>query len=401
VTPGRIDHLLDAALRTGAIPAEATPEERAELEVLLAGAKELKLNAATVDAEARTAMPAARARFERHLLEQRIPEPIATKASGPSLFSRLFGGRPMMVATSAAAVGVIVLVALLVLQPFAATETASALTVDDYVQVQGVVSTTENGVVTVQSPELGDLDVAIDESTAVTDEQGVRETAHLRAGELVLVSGIVTQKRAIAATNVAVAKDQATPQAAAKGRIPLLKTLRESLQGSISLFTLSPDGTRARVLVANANAKFLVDVDPEAMDQFLVENPGPIGARVRIVEAPELAPGVFRLEPLKPPADSPTARPGTAQFENVRGVVTARAGNVLTVQTERGPVAVVVRLGTVIRVGPTALTPREVAEGEKAIGMEVSVSGNLETGNSRRLIASLVILLGRPERPAQ
>jgi hypothetical protein len=82
-------------------------------------------------------------------------------------------------------------------------------------------------------------------------------------------------------------------------------------------------------------------------------------------------------------------------------VVTARAGNVLTVQTERGPVAVVVRLGTVIRVGPTALTPREVAEGEKAIGMEVSVSGNLGTGNSRRLIASLVILLGRPERPAQ
>ena len=228
-------------------------------------------------------MPAARARFERHLAAQRTSTPIAVKVAGPGRFSRMLGGRGMAIATSAAAVGVIAIVALLVLQPFAATETASALTIDDYVQVQGVVATSENGVMTVQSPELGELDVAIDESTAVTDEQGVREKTSLQAGESVLVSGIVTQKRAIAATNVAVAKDQATPQAAANGRIPLLKTLREGLQGTISLFTLSPDGTRARVLIVNANARFLVDVDPKAMDQFLAENPGAIGARVRIV----------------------------------------------------------------------------------------------------------------------
>lgn len=33
----RIDDLLDRALETGAIPSEATPAERAELEQLLAG----------------------------------------------------------------------------------------------------------------------------------------------------------------------------------------------------------------------------------------------------------------------------------------------------------------------------------------------------------------------------
>jgi len=397
VTPDRIDSLLEAALRTGAIPAEATAEERAELGGLLAGARALQANAATVDAEARSAMPAARARFERHLTAQRTASPVAAKAPGPGFFSRMLGGRGMAIASSAAAAGVIAIVALLVLQPFAATETASALTVDDYVQVQGVVAANEDGVVTLQSKELGELDVAIDESTAVTDDQGVREKTSLQAGESVLVSGIVTQKRAIAATNVAVAKDRATPQAAANGRIPLLKTLREGLQGSISVFTLSPDGTRARVLIVDANARFLVDVDPKAMDEFLANNPGAIGARVRIVEAPELAKGVFRLQPVTPSAESPTARPGTAQFENIRGVVTAKSANVLTVQTQRGPVLVVIRPSTAIRVGQTALAPREVVEGDKAIGLEVSVSGNLEAGGARRIVASLLIVLGRTE----
>ena len=291
--------------------------------MLLAGAKDLQANAAAVDAEAGSAMPAARARFERHLAAQRTSTPIAVKVAGPGRFSRMLGGRGMAIATSAAAVGVIAIVALLVLQPFAATETASALTIDDYVQVQGVVATSENGVMTVQSPELGELDVAIDESTAVTDEQGVREKTSLQAGESVLVSGIVTQKRAIAATNVAVAKDQATPQAAANGRIPLLKTLREGLQGNISVFTLSPDGTRARVLIVNANARFLVDVDPKAMDRVPRRTTLALSARgCASCESPDLAAGR-----VPPPASNSSVRisDSTARHGTVRK--RSRSGN--------------------------------------------------------------------------
>ena len=378
---------------------DATDEERTALEPLIARAEALKLNAARVDAEASAAMPAARARFQRHLATQR-PAPAAPVArrKKPGFFARWLGGSTMTFAGSAAAIAVIAVVALLVLRPFSSVETASALTIDDYVQVQGVVSATSDGVVTVQSPELGNLDVALTDSTAVTDETGTREASSLRPGDPVLVSGFVTARKAIAASNVAVAANQAVPTPVSDRKIPILKAFRQGLEGTVSLFSLSPDGTRARVLLVLPRESILVDVDPASMDKFLASNLSAIGARVRVAEGTGLPNGVFRLEAIdgSPSATPPAGTAATPQFQGVRGVVVNRVANVLMVRTDRGTVPVVIQRLTSIRFGESGLTADDVREGQVIVGHEVAVSGNLEQPGGRRVIATLVVVLPKP-----
>ncbi|MGE0599001.1 MAG: hypothetical protein AB7J35_08865 [Dehalococcoidia bacterium] len=398
MTPDRIDDLLERALRTGAVPADATDEERAELEPLLARAGDLRLSAARVDAEASNAMPSARARFQRHLAAQRpIPAaaPPAKKSGG--LLS-WFGGRTVTWAGSAAAIAVIAVIALVVLQPFSSVETASALTVDDYVQVQGVVSATSDGTLTVQSPELGNLDIAVSDAT-VTDDSGAREVSSLKPGDPVLVSGVVTARRAIAASNVAVAANQAVPTPVGERKLPILKAFRQGLEGTLSLFSLSPDGTRARVLLVLPRESILVDIEPASMDQFLAGNPSAIGARVRVVQGTGLPAGVFRLEAIGGqgnPATPPAGTAGTPQFQGVRGVVVSRVANVLMVRTDRGTVPVVIQRATSLRFGQSGLTVEDVRDGQVIIGHEVAVSGNLEQPGGRRVIATLIVVLPKP-----
>ena len=72
----------------------------------------------------------------------------------------------------------------------------------------------------------------------MTDGSGTREANSLRPGDPVLVSGVVTAKRAIAASNVAVAETQGVPAAATPAKIPLLKNFRQGLQGSVSAIAL-------------------------------------------------------------------------------------------------------------------------------------------------------------------
>ena len=399
MTPDRLDDLLARALEAGTVPADATAEERVELEPLLARARELRLNAARVSAEASEAMPTARARFQRHLGEQRAPAaaPAETPPAQRGFLGRLLAGRAMTLATTAAAIGVIAVVAVLVLQPFSSVETASALTIDDYVQVQGVVSASGDGSVTVQAPNLGNLEVALSELTAVTDSAGVRQADSLRPGDPVLVSGVVTAKRAIAASNVAVAERQNVPAEATPAKIPVLKNFRQGLQGSVSLIALSPDGSRARVLLVTAGERFLIDVDPRSMNQFLASPSGTVGARVRVVDAPDLPKGVFRLQPIdSPPSPTPIGtKPGLPEFQNIRGVVLSREVNVFTIQTDRGRVPVVIRPGTTIRLGDSGLTLESILAGETAIGYEVAVSGNLDPSTGRRIMASLVVVIGK------
>lgn len=401
MTQDRLDALLDQALEIGAIPDGATPEERAELEPLLARAGAFRLNAARVASEADASLPTARARIQRHLAEQRPASqapvsPLRSPKRG--ILGRWFGGGAMTFASSAAALAVIAVVAILVLQPFGGVETASALTVDDYVQVQGVVSATSDGAVTVQSSELGNLEVALSDLTAVTDDAGARNAASLKPGDPVLVSGVVTAKRAIAASNVAVAQNQAAPTPVGERKIPILKDFRQGLQGSVALVALSPDGKRARVLLVMRNESLLVDVDPRSMDQFLAGSPRAVGALVRVVDAPDLPKGVFRLQPVDPPPASPTApagQPPAPQFQGIKGVVTERKLNVLMVKTDRGIVPVVIQLGTAIRFGDSGLTPDDIRAGERVVGYEVSVSGNLEEPTGRRVIASIIVVLGK------
>jgi hypothetical protein len=285
-----------------------------------------------------------------------------------------------------------------VLRPFSDPETAAALTVDDYVQVQGVVSGAGTSSVTVQAPEIGELDVTLSELTAVSDANGLRETGSLRPGDPVLVSGVVTAKRAIAASNVAVAENQGAPTPAARRNIPLLQSFREGLQGRLSVVSLSPDGTRARVLLVLPNNSILVDVDPRVMDRLLATHPAAVGSIVRVVRGE--GGKTFGLELVEASATPPSGAIDRPQFQNVRGVIVGRLLNVIQVRTDRGVVPIVLRPATSIRFGGSGLTPEDIRAGEGAVGWEVAISGNLEDSNSRRIIATLVVVIGKAERPS-
>lgn len=402
MTPERIDDLLERALERGVIPAEATAEERAEVQRLLNQAAALKRNASLIEKEASAALPTARARFQRHLAEQRTPSqaPVAPiRSPQRGVFGRWLGGRGMTFAGSAIGVAVLAVFALLVIQPFGGVESASALTIDDYVQVEGVVSATNNGSVTVQSSDLGNLEIALSELTAVSDASGVRQANTLQPGDSILVSGVVTAKREIAASNVAVAPNGGVPTPAAERKIPLLKDFRP-VQGIVSLIALSPDGSRARVLLKAATERVLVDIDARSMDEFLAGTSRPLGALVRLVEAPDLPNGVFRLQPVDGPQATPTADAGgktAPQFQGVRGIVVSRNLNVLMVRTDRGIVPVVIRPNTSIRFGNSGLTPDDIRNGEPVIGYEVAITGNPDPESPRRVLASIIVVIGKPQ----
>jgi hypothetical protein len=213
----------------------------------------------------------------------------------------------------------------------------------------------------------------------------------------VLVSGVVTAKRAIAASNVAVSSNGGAPAPTEHRKVPLLKSFREGLQGRLSVVSLSPDGARARVLLVLPDNSILVDVEPRVMDRLLATHPGAIGAIVRVV--PGEGGKAFGLEVVEPNSTPPAGANDRPQFENVRGVIVGRLLNVLQVQTNRGVVSVVLRPATSIRFGGSGLTPEDIRAGEGAVGWEVAISGNLEDSNSRRIIATLVVVVGKPERP--
>ena len=404
MTPDRIDELLQRALETGAIPPDATAEERAELVPMLAASSALKLNAAHVFAEANAAVPTARARFQRHLDQQRQPAasiaatPVARGGrSSRGFFGGFFGSRAFAMSGAVATIAVIAVLALVILQPFNSVETASALTIDDSVQIEGVVSSNDGSTLTVQSPAVGDIAIAVNDQTTLSDENGERPLATLKAGDPVLVSGVVTAKRAIAASNVAVAAKQVTPASGADGSVTQLKKFREGLTGSVRVLSFSPDGSRARVLLVTSRERLLVDVDARSMDRFLAANPRPLGATVRIVDAPDLPKSVFRIESAAPGAATPAPGTNGPQFQNVRGVVLGRTANVLMVRTDRGTVPVVIRRTTTIRFSDSGLTLQDVLAGEAVVGHEVSVSGNLESANSRRITATLIVVLSKAQ----
>jgi len=411
MTPDRIDDLLARTLESGAIPDDATAAERAELEVLRAGADELRLNSTLVDAEARASMPAARARFQRHLAEQRSPAAVPARApAAPPRRSWFGGGRfggALAFAAPAAALGVIALVAILVLQPFGGVETASALTPDDYIQVQGVVSETSGQTVSIRS-ELGDLQVTLSEITSVIDSNGAADPSGLKTGDSVAVGGVVqADRRTISARTVAISQQQATATPVI-ARAQELKKFREGVQGNVSLISISPDGARARVVIVSGREHLIVAVDAASVNAILRDSATALGVRVRVVSNPALSEGVFSLQLLDgageptTPGTPATGDPNTPRFAGVQGVIVGRIANVVQVQTARGRIAVVLRLDTLIYATPdSGLTRESLRDGETAVGHGVTISGGLEREGSNRVIADVVFVGPRIERSGQ
>lgn len=412
----RMDDLAEEALATGAVPAGVTAEERTELEALLASAGALRLDAATVAREARESMPTARARFERYIAAEqaaaaapavRVPQRPRRGFPGGILAP----GRKMAFAGSAAAVGLIVLVAVFASQSWGGVETASALTIDDYVQVRGVVSgvTEEGGErrLSVQSSEFGTLNVAVSELTSVVDDQTSVDPAALRAGDSVLVGGVVVMPRKagedarIAAKTLAVGAEQVPPPP--RARLKELREFREGVQGSVAALTVSPDGKSAQVLIDIGNGeRHIVRVDPGFVGDLVQRG---IGARVAVERIAGGPSGVFAVVPAgdQPPGDAPGGprgpggrpdagrSPAKPSFVGVRGVITGRTQNVLQVETDRGSIEVVVRQHTRVLLQDSGLTREAFAAGETIVGHRVAITGGLERP-TKRVVADVLLL---------
>jgi hypothetical protein len=415
-TEDRLDQLLDDALAMGRIPDDATPEERAEIEAMLPVAGALHRSARDVNVEAEASLPVARARFQRHIAAAAAPATPATPArtggagARSGLFGAIFGSvGALRYSATAAAIGMVVLAAILVARPFSGVETVSALGVDDYVQVQGVVSETSDDFVTVESSEFGSLRIDLSDQTSIVGNDGADRSA-LRPGESVLISGVVREAHKrdirIAANSLALA-GQAPADRPVVTALKELRKSNEALEGTLTVLAISGDGANARILLDTGRGhQFVVNVDRESVASFVAGSSG-IGSRVRVYRDEALPAGVFRFEALGQGASSSggaQSTPGSTigmgghapahGLVNLGGTVISRDLATLTVRTDRGDVPVLVRKETRIVLGQSGLTFRDILAGESVIGYPVVVRGSLPDGGGT--VTADLILVGAP-----
>ena len=412
----RLDDLLAEALATGEIPAGATDAERAEITRLLGASAALKANAAHVNKEASSSMRVARARFERFIAEVGRPAAVPVAARRPGLFGRLLQfNRGLVGVGAAAAIGLVAIVAVGLSQVlFSGTETASAqvLTEDDYVQVQGVVSSSSDQQLRLQSAEFGDITVAFTASTSVVDGQSTRTPSSLKAGDSVLVGGVVGRKHTISASTVALAEPgQAPPR---KVKLNELKKLSRNLEGKVAVLAVSKNGETARVLIdAEDGQRYIVNVNGKTAEMLLDRAAMALGTRVKVAAGTTPNGSVFALTLTELPTPQPTQQPSATAvatpavpsrpartFPGVKGVIVGREGNVLEiVDAQRRSVSVVVRPETRMLFGESGLTRDAVGKPEVLIGHAVTITGGLDPARPGRVLADVIVVGPRSPRP--
>lgn len=316
----------------------------------------------------------------------------------------LMGNRLVMSLGTAVAVAAIAIVAVFASQGLlSGTETANALSADDYVQVQGVVSsaTTSGDQQTVQlSSELGPVTVLVSPDTSTVDETTPNGVAALKAGDTVLVGGLVTAvspTREIAASTVAISQASATPPTQVK--LKVLKKLLPNLQGRISVLSVAKDGKSARVvIVAASGERYVVRVDGKTAESLLQGAATAVGAEVSVNDGAVANDGVFSLTvvgaPGRPSAVSGAARPGLT-FAGTKGVIVGREANVLqVVDADRKVVLVTIRANTRILLGTSGLTLADVGRAGQGLVIDhtVAVSGGIDARTGR--IDADVIVIG-------
>jgi hypothetical protein len=397
----RLDDLLAQVLANGGVPDDATEAERAELATLLAPAARLRRDAPRVEAEAATAMPIARARFERFLANAARPAPVVAAAEpGRGLLGRLLGhGRIMAAAGAAVAIAIAAIVVLAGSQALTSnTDSANALTLDDYVQVQGVVASAANGTLTIHS-DANDLTVAITDSTTTTDASGSATSTPLKAGDTVLVGGVATGARSITAGTLALSSaDQTAPR---KVTLKRLNKLLPGLQGRIGLLAVSRDGNTATVLLTTtAGDRYVVKVDGKTAELLLNRAASALGALVTVNDGAKANDGLFSLTVADPgtPASPSAGTTPAATFAGVRGVVAAREGTLVQViDADRKTVTVVIRPTTRILLGESGLTAADLADPRPVVGHAIAVSGSREV-RTGRIIADVIVVGPRLQR---
>jgi hypothetical protein len=256
----RMEDLLAEALAIGRVPDSADDAERAELAELMAAAGILRAESAVVEAEATTARPVARARFERYLADAQRPAPAPVPAGpAPRGWRRLAGtNRFVLGGALAAVIGVIAVLALVGTQALtSSTETANALSPNDYAQVQGVVTGGGGNAFTLAS-DTGNVKLALSAETTTVGPDAA--PANLKVGDVVLVSGVVGADGSIAATTVAVTGAPADQPVSSRPK--LLKRIGAGVSGRVVLLSIAADGASARVVIETASGdRVLVQVE--------------------------------------------------------------------------------------------------------------------------------------------
>ncbi|HEX6031772.1 MAG TPA: hypothetical protein VFY90_10100 [Tepidiformaceae bacterium] len=403
----RIDELLDRALASGTIPAEASAAERAEIEKMLQAMGLLQSDRSAVDREAGASLPAARARFQRYMAASQAAQGAPAEPAAPSrrnLLGRFFrsaASRPL--AASLAAVAVLLVVALVAWQVgFGGTESAYAQVVQpgDYVQVEGVVDASQDGRVRLRS-ELGLLDVEVSDTTSLVDGDGAIDASGLNAGDRVLVAGIAGKNHTLHAQTLArgAHQDGPPPKIISFQR---LRSLQQGLEGQVVTFTVSSDGTRGAILVeAGDGQRYLVPIDGPSAEEILSKAATALGQRVRVTDMSGVTSGTYSVE-----VPAPGRSHGRPALTSVQGVVTAvgrrpSAGDrptltLVTVRTADGTVTVVLRPQARIFPGQSGLDVRSGLTAD-AVGHTIAVAGGVEKATGA-VVADVVILGPRFQR---
>lgn len=395
MTPDRLDDLLQRALETGAIPPEAAPDERAELERLLAARADIETIRAGIDAEAADALPAARARFQRYLAAQR-PAPVEVRAAAarPGRFERLFGGRRLSLAGSLAAILLVAAVALFVSRPFQGAQQVQALGVDDYVQLTGTVAAADAFGLTIETAEFGRVAVAASGATFL-DAAGAVMDRPPRPGEAVSVAGFVRDARQgrLAIDGQTVALAAALP--GGDGRP--LERLAAPAEGTVTLVAIDRDGKEARaVLLLPDGRRALVEVDVDSLGQLLAATGSPLGSKVKIDQ-----PGgrllEMRLDPLPGghDDDGDGHHRGGPPLTRLTGTLQNVSATGFTLQAADGPVQVVRRPRLKILPGESGLTMADLRGGASIEGYTATVAGGFDP-RTGAFIAELVVLGPKP-----
>lgn len=389
----RMDALLARALETDEVPPEATAVERAELEGMLAAASQVRQARASAAHDANAAMPVARARFERFLQQQQAGAAAASRPAARAKRAGFFGGLGGVLAIAhgvrgiavAAAVALVAVVALFAWQAaFQGTSTAAALEPGEYVELQGVVGSTsgEGGatLLALQSA-LGTYRISIDGETSVLEGETTVPGGSVRAGDAVLVGGVVGKDGRIVARTIARSNEQqAKPEVVT---FKALKRIEGAMEARVVTFALRSDG-RARLFVETPAGKRFVVLADRASAQRLLGIAATQGTRVQIgasAEGTTLASVQVAGATAAGATPASGASSGRPQLSLVRisGVVIAREPVGLRVATDHGPVIVRIGLGTRILAGESGLTLDAILRRtDTAIGHTVSVSGGLE-----------------------
>ena len=408
----RLDNLLDIALATGELPADATDEERAELAPLLQTVTALEQPAAQVASEAAETMPVAGARFQRFIASEASPAPPEQAAQHPSpgWLVRLFGSRRPLAAAGVAA-GVVVLAVVGVLGSdllFSDASSAYALEADpgDFVQIDGVVIGVTDGDdgprIRLES-EAGYIDIDLSDETSIVDDSEKIDPSAVRVGQRLAVAGLVNDHRRLGATTMSVqAADAPRP-----GPIEVDHddVSDKGIQGNIVAVRINKDRGVAKVTVRRSDGKVAtVDVDVDMAVSFIGSHGFGPGVDVELTRGEDgHGASVKPLHQLD--RDDPCERSrgilDSLDRETICGVLEASRWPELKLLTLDGVLKVrLLPEVQILIVGENGFTPFEWLEADVPIGHGLRITG---TRRGEDFLASVVIIepwIDLPPSPA-